>query len=196
MNGGAAGGADHARGQGGGGAQPRCQGADRHRRPDAQGGSGRLWLFAQDPDAERDRSRSSAYAARRRKRWPTPTCSMRVPAKSTAIWCRGRASEGRQDQLHRASDEEPPHGPQRRRRVPGSDHASEEAIVIGAHYDQWARRALVGGPERVGQIHNGADDNASGTPAMIEMARAAGATVAGFHGHSCSSHSPARNAGS
>ncbi len=60
----------------------------------------------------------------------------------------------------------------------GSDEARRgEAIVIGAHYDHVG----LGGhlsmtPNKVGQIHNGADDNASGTSAIIEMARVAAAT--------------------
>jgi hypothetical protein len=59
--------------------------------------------------------------------------------------------------------------------LPGSDPSkASEAVVIGAHYDHVG----VGGrlsvsPERTGEIHNGADDNASGTAAIIEMARAA-----------------------
>ncbi len=59
--------------------------------------------------------------------------------------------------------------------LPGSDPAlAGEAIVVGAHYDHVG----LGGrfsvtPERTGEIHNGADDNASGTAAIIEMARAA-----------------------
>lgn len=61
--------------------------------------------------------------------------------------------------------------------LPGSDPTrAKEAIVIGAHYDHVG----VGGrlsvnPERAGEIHNGADDNASGTASIIEMARAAAA---------------------
>jgi hypothetical protein len=61
--------------------------------------------------------------------------------------------------------------------LPGSDaEKAAEAVVIGAHYDHVG----VGGrfsvaPERTGEIHNGADDNASGTAAIIEIAR----TVAG-----------------
>ena len=57
----------------------------------------------------------------------------------------------------------------------GSDpQKAGEAIVIGAHYDHVG----VGGnlsvaPELTGQVHNGADDNASGTAAIIEMARLA-----------------------
>jgi Zn-dependent M28 family amino/carboxypeptidase len=59
--------------------------------------------------------------------------------------------------------------------LPGSDPArAREAIVIGAHYDHvglGGRLSLT--PERAGEIHNGADDNASGTASVIEMARAA-----------------------
>jgi hypothetical protein len=59
--------------------------------------------------------------------------------------------------------------------LPGTDPArSKEAIVIGAHYDHIG----IGGhlsvaPERTGEIHNGADDNASGTSSVMEIARAA-----------------------
>jgi hypothetical protein len=59
--------------------------------------------------------------------------------------------------------------------LPGSDpQKASEAIVIGAHYDHVG----IGGrhsaaPERTGEIHNGADDNASGTAVVIEMAREA-----------------------
>jgi Zn-dependent M28 family amino/carboxypeptidase len=57
----------------------------------------------------------------------------------------------------------------------GSDPVrAQEAIVIGAHYDHLGsggRFAL--DPQSTGQIHNGADDNASGTALVIEMAHAA-----------------------
>jgi Zn-dependent M28 family amino/carboxypeptidase len=59
--------------------------------------------------------------------------------------------------------------------LPGSDASRRnEAIVIGAHYDHvglGGRLSVT--PERSGEIHNGADDNASGTAAVIEMARGA-----------------------
>lgn len=59
--------------------------------------------------------------------------------------------------------------------LPGSDPArAKEAIVIGAHYDHvglGGRLSVT--PDRAGEIHNGADDNASGTASIIEMARAA-----------------------
>ena len=57
----------------------------------------------------------------------------------------------------------------------GSDPSKAgEAIVIGAHYDHvglGGRLSMT--PERAGEIHNGADDNASGTASVIEIARAA-----------------------
>ncbi|MFL6276545.1 MAG: M28 family peptidase [Blastocatellia bacterium] len=58
--------------------------------------------------------------------------------------------------------------------LPGSDpQLASEYIVIGAHYDHLG----LGGPESLaanpdGQIHHGADDNASGTAALLELARA------------------------
>ena len=59
--------------------------------------------------------------------------------------------------------------------LPGSDPAKAgEAVVIGAHYDHVGHGGRLSvSPERAGEIHNGADDNASGTAAIIEMARAA-----------------------
>ncbi len=59
--------------------------------------------------------------------------------------------------------------------LPGQDPArAREAIVIGAHYDHLGlggRNSLR--DDAYGQIHNGADDNASGTAAILEIARAA-----------------------
>jgi hypothetical protein len=59
--------------------------------------------------------------------------------------------------------------------LPGSDPAKAgESIVIGAHYDHvglGGRLSVT--PERTGEIHNGADDNASGTASIIEIARVA-----------------------
>ncbi|MCA1615426.1 MAG: M20/M25/M40 family metallo-hydrolase [Acidobacteria bacterium] len=54
----------------------------------------------------------------------------------------------------------------------GSDEKlRQEAVVIGAHYDHLGR----GGPgslaAREGEVHHGADDNASGTAALVELAR-------------------------
>jgi aminopeptidase YwaD len=57
--------------------------------------------------------------------------------------------------------------------LPGSDsQLAAEYVVIGAHYDHLG----LGGPESLaanpeGQIHHGADDNASGTSGLLEIAR-------------------------
>ena len=58
---------------------------------------------------------------------------------------------------------------------------ADELIVIGAHYDHvgLGDRSSSGAPSR-GEIHNGADDNASGTAMVIEMAHAATRQRAGF----------------
>jgi hypothetical protein len=57
--------------------------------------------------------------------------------------------------------------------IPGRDPAvRDEYVVVGAHYDHLgrgeARTSSLGAP---GEIHNGADDNASGTVALLEIAR-------------------------
>ncbi|MEM7414004.1 MAG: M28 family peptidase [Gemmatimonadota bacterium] len=57
--------------------------------------------------------------------------------------------------------------------LPGSDPArADEVVIVGAHYDHLG---FGGGgslaPDRFA-VHNGADDNASGTSAVIEVARA------------------------
>ena len=63
-------------------------------------------------------------------------------------------------------------------RLPGSDpQLSGESIVIGGHYDHIGRFGGQVAGANLGEIHNGADDNASGTAGVIEVARllAAGA---------------------
>jgi hypothetical protein len=62
--------------------------------------------------------------------------------------------------------------------LPGSDPAlAKEAVVIGAHYDHIGHGGhLSMSPDRTGEVHNGADDNASGTSAVIEIARQAAAS--------------------
>ncbi|HME99958.1 MAG TPA: M28 family peptidase [Terriglobia bacterium] len=59
--------------------------------------------------------------------------------------------------------------------IPGSDPAlKDEWVVVGAHYDHLGlgdRNSLA--PSQIGQIHHGADDNASGTSGVLEIARLA-----------------------
>ena len=51
-----------------------------------------------------------------------------------------------------------------------------EAIILGAHYDHVGFGGRFStAPARTGEIHNGADDNASGIAALIEIARSAAA---------------------
>jgi hypothetical protein len=58
--------------------------------------------------------------------------------------------------------------------LPANDPAGgDEEIVIGAHYDHLGlgnRSSME--PALIGQVHNGADDNASGTAGVIELAAA------------------------
>ncbi|WP_165233068.1 M28 family peptidase [Aquisphaera insulae] len=55
----------------------------------------------------------------------------------------------------------------------GSGPLADETIVIGGHYDHLGRGGLLSGSLAVlsSEIHNGADDNASGTATVLEMAR-------------------------
>lgn len=54
----------------------------------------------------------------------------------------------------------------------GSDpKLKTETIIIGAHYDHLGRGGQGSLAARAGEIHHGADDNASGTAGVIELAR-------------------------
>jgi Zn-dependent M28 family amino/carboxypeptidase len=54
----------------------------------------------------------------------------------------------------------------------GSDRLlKNETIVIGAHYDHLGRGGSGSLAPRLGEIHHGADDNASGTAGVLELAR-------------------------
>ncbi len=59
--------------------------------------------------------------------------------------------------------------------LPATDAAlKDQWVVIGAHYDHLGlgnRNSLA--PSLIGQVHHGADDNASGTAGVIELARLA-----------------------
>jgi peptidase M28-like protein/PDZ domain-containing protein len=55
-------------------------------------------------------------------------------------------------------------------RISGSDPAlKSEYVVIGAHYDHVGLGNERNSRGPIGQIHNGADDNASGTAALLEL---------------------------
>jgi aminopeptidase YwaD len=56
--------------------------------------------------------------------------------------------------------------------LPGSDpKLKDETIVIGAHYDHLGHGGEGSLAPREGEIHHGADDNASGVAGLIELAR-------------------------
>jgi aminopeptidase N len=57
--------------------------------------------------------------------------------------------------------------------LPGSDpRLTGESLVIGAHYDHFGRGEHAEHAADRGQIHPGADDNASGVAVLLELARA------------------------
>ncbi|OFW40046.1 MAG: hypothetical protein A3F70_09015 [Acidobacteria bacterium RIFCSPLOWO2_12_FULL_67_14] len=66
--------------------------------------------------------------------------------------------------------------------LPGRDPAlRDQWVVVGAHYDHLGlgeRGSLA--PSQRGQIHHGADDNASGTSGVLELARLAATRTRGF----------------
>src|SRR5690606_38546183 len=56
--------------------------------------------------------------------------------------------------------------------LPGNDpKLKDEVIVIGAHYDHLGHGGSGSLAPNSTEIHHGADDNASGTAAIIEMAK-------------------------
>ena len=60
--------------------------------------------------------------------------------------------------------------------LPGADPAvRDEVVVVGAHFDHVGYGTGGGSRGPTGQVHNGADDNASGTAAVLELAEACAA---------------------
>lgn len=55
--------------------------------------------------------------------------------------------------------------------LPGEGALAEETIVVGAHYDHVGRGGKGSLAPGSNDIHNGADDNASGTACLLEVAR-------------------------
>lgn len=53
------------------------------------------------------------------------------------------------------------------------DNGAVKTIIIGAHYDHLGHGTIGGSRDtlNIGQIHNGADDNASGVAGLLELAR-------------------------
>src|SRR5260370_6777753 len=61
--------------------------------------------------------------------------------------------------------------------VEGGGHLAKETLVMGAHFDHlgYGSRSSRSKTPNVKEIHHGADDNASGTTSVIELARRFGA---------------------
>ncbi len=55
--------------------------------------------------------------------------------------------------------------------IEGEGPLAEQTIIIGAHYDHLGYGGFGSRRPGVYEVHNGADDNASGTSAMLELAR-------------------------
>ena len=55
-------------------------------------------------------------------------------------------------------------------RLPGTDGEDGEVVVVGAHYDHLGLGGAGSLAPGISAIHNGADDNASGTAALMEIA--------------------------
>lgn len=53
------------------------------------------------------------------------------------------------------------------------DNGAAKTIIVGAHYDHLGHGTIGGSRDtlNIGQIHNGADDNASGVAGLLELAR-------------------------
>lgn len=56
--------------------------------------------------------------------------------------------------------------------APGRGKLKDEYVVVGAHYDHVGKSRMFSRGGKDGEIHNGADDNASGVSAMLGMAHA------------------------
>ena len=56
--------------------------------------------------------------------------------------------------------------------VPGRGRLKDEYVIVGAHYDHVGKSRMFSRGGKDGEIHNGADDNASGVSAMLGLAHA------------------------
>ena len=160
----------------------------------ARGRGARVLLLAIDPSHDADAGNYAGWLATRRRTTTASPCS----ASSARICSRRSGPASNLAAAARAidSDLKPQSRPvagvqvesveefgKVRRQIrnvigvlAGADPSlAHEAVVIGAQYDHLGlggRHSLA--PDAAGQIHNGADDNASGTAALLEMARAIG----------------------
>jgi len=62
--------------------------------------------------------------------------------------------------------------------IPGSNpDFKDQSIVTGAHYDHLGSKCELIKPENMGEIHPGADDNASGVAVLLELAKTLGTSL-------------------
>ncbi|MCG8470120.1 MAG: M20/M25/M40 family metallo-hydrolase [Gemmatimonadetes bacterium] len=106
---------------------------------------------------------------------PGEACAAEYIARSfAALGLEPAGSDGFFQELELATIAAP-HAPAGRGRnvlglLRGDGGAADEVVIIGAHYDHLGRGEF-GSTGEMGEIHNGADDNASGVAAMIDAAR-------------------------
>ena len=79
----------------------------------------------------------------------------------------------------------------------GAGPHARETVVIGGHYDHLGHGGMMSGSLAFfsKEIHNGADDNASGTSMVLELAGGSVLVLTPFLAASCSWPSAAKNAG-
>jgi aminopeptidase YwaD len=98
---------------------------------------------------------------------PTNTPPAQAPRKSFSAPLKNVAFSVATDLIHREAPAANVVGV-----VEGRDaKLKDEVIVIGAHYDHLGRGGAGSLAAREGEIHYGADDNASGTAGLLELAR-------------------------
>jgi aminopeptidase YwaD len=102
--------------------------------------------------------------------------SVRVPAGaiagSAARRIREAATEGREASITAAVQPRMVEARNVAALIPGSDPAlDDQVLIIGAHYDHLGYGEEGSLAPDAGKVHNGADDNASGTAALMEVAR-------------------------
>lgn len=65
--------------------------------------------------------------------------------------------------------------------LPGKGELAKEILIVGAHYDHVGMGGFGSLAPWTNEIHNGADDNASGTSGLLEIARLVAATKSDSH---------------
>ena len=106
----------------------------------------------------------------RRPRRGSSSRAGRIWRRSAAAAAKGfrRVPLGRHARGRGAQHDPPLRDRQRARPAPGTGALAKEAVLIGGHYDHFG----IGAPVDGDSIYNGAEDNASGTAAVLAAAEA------------------------